>query len=484
MNDKKSNNLIKKFMEFALGNGIVIILGIISTAVVSRLIGTVERGRTSAFITYSSLIVLLATMGIDQAFIRYYNDEEEENRGALLKRAIKYPLIVSILIYILVIVFYKPLSNYLIEETSLLMMILFGLNILINVISNFALINIRMQQRAKTYSLVSATNKITYLITLFLFYSKLGDNYETVIFTTVSGNLATLLFAILAGRREWIEKSRYKNLKTSSKELRKYGMPFILSMGLTWVFQSADIISIKTLIKDSTLANHQNGLYTGAMSIVAILSTVQGVFTTFWIPVAYERYANAPEDTKFFSKISEIVSFFMLCLAAGLMLFKDVVIIFLGGKYVEAKFIFPFLVMMPIMYTISETTFLGINFKKQTKKHISISAVAAIANVLGNLILVPVLGAKGAAISTGLAYVIFFAIRTYYGSKYYKFDISYKSLVPSIVVVYILAIVSSIYSFNSIILITSLLTFAVIFFSYRKLLAELINVIKVKIFKQ
>lgn len=479
-----NNNLVKKFFEFAIGNGLVIILGIISTAVVTRVMDPMANGRASLFITYTGLIVLLATMGIDQAFIRYYNDEDEENRGDLIKRAIKYPVIVSLVVYVGIIIFYKPLSNFIVKETSLFMMILFGLNILITVISNFALINIRMQQRAKTYSLVSATNKIVFLITLFVFSINVGKGYETIVFTTVSGNFAMLFFAIIAGRKEWFKKTDYSKLKVSNSDLRRYGMPFILSMGLTWIFQSADKISIDLLFgSNRNLAFYQNGLYDGAMRIVAILTTVQGVFTTFWIPVAYERYATRPDDTKFFSKISEIVSFFMLCIATGLMLFKDVVIMFLGGQYKDAMFVFPFLVMMPIMYTISETTFLGINFKKQTKKHIYIAGAAAIFNIIGNFILVPILGAKGAAISTGLAYVLFFIIRTYYGNKYYKIDINYKSLVPSVIVVYVLAILSSIYSFNSIILIASLLTFLFIFISYRKLILEFVNIVKLKVKK-
>jgi len=473
------NGLVKKFFEFALGNGIVIILGILSTPIVTRLIGPLEKGKADMFVTYTGLIVLLVTMGIDQAFIRYYNDEKEEDRGALLRKALKYPMILALIVSVISLVFYTLISNQIVKETNFMVSVLFAVNIFATVISNFALINIRMKQKAKTYSLVSATNKIAYLIAIFIFYYFFKDNYMTIILTTVVSNIVMLIFALIAGRNEWFN-TKSKETKTSLKKLRTYGIPFIFSMGLTWVFQSADRIAIDNLIKDVNVATYQVGVYGGAMNIVSILNTIQGVFTTFWIPVAYERYANNPSDTKFFSKISELVSFFMLSFAAGLMALKDIVIIFLGGDYVEAKFIFPFLVMMPIMYTLSETTFLGINFKKQTKKHIYISAVAAIFNVIGNLILVPYMGAKGAAISTGLAYVVFFAIRTYYGSKYYKFDINYKSLVPSIVAVYILAIFSSIYAFNSIILIVSLLTFAVIFFCYRKLIAELFGIIKTK----
>ena len=121
--------------------------------------------------------------------------------------------------------------------------------------------------------------------------------------------------------------------------------------------------------------------YSGAMTIIALLNTFQGAFTTFWTPVAYEKYNKNPEDTKFFSNINQIVSVAMLLLSVGLIATKDIIIGLLGKEYSGAQFIFPFLVFMPIMYTISETTVLGINFKKKTKYHGYIAVISAISNI-------------------------------------------------------------------------------------------------------
>ncbi|WP_418223336.1 lipopolysaccharide biosynthesis protein [Clostridium isatidis] len=472
------NKIFKKFLEFALGNGIVIILSLIYSAVVTRLILPGEKGKADLFVTYNSLLVLILTMGIDQAFIRYYNDEDVENIGGLLKRSVKLPAILSIIVTLICLVFYKPLSNYMVEETSLFLIILFGLNIIISIVSNFAVINIRMKQKAITYSLVNASNKLSYTLFLFIFYSKYNDNYITVVLTTVFANLIMLIFAVLVEYKDWFKVSKTVNINTSITDLRKYGTPFIFSMGLIWIFQSADRIALQHLSTDV-----QIGLYGGAMTIVQILNAAQGIFTTFWTPVAYERYSTNPKDIKFFSKINEIVSFIMLMLATGLMLFKDVIILFLGSEYEQARYIFPFLVVMPIMYTISETTVLGINFMKKTKNHIYIAVASAATNIIGNILLVPYFGAKGAAISTGLAYVIFYIMRTYLGNKYYKIDVNNKRFFISVTAVYILAIFSSFYKFNSIILFVSLIAFTVIILMYKNLVVEIFTLIGAKLRK-
>ncbi|WP_040436799.1 lipopolysaccharide biosynthesis protein [Clostridium sartagoforme] len=351
--------LLKKFIEFAVGNGLVMILGLISTPIVSRMLEPYEKGRADIFITYTSLVVLILTMGIDQAYVRYFNEENENGRGLLLRRAIKVPVLLNFCIGILLLIFYKQVSNYMVEETSFLLVVIFAFHSFVSIISNFAMINVRMKQKAKTYSMLGVINKIAFIIFIVLLFYVFRNNYITLVLSTVLSNLVMVIIAVLTERKDWLSRRKTDKLKTSTKELIKYGTPFIFSMAITWVFQSIDRISIQ-LFSDYT----QLGLYGGAMYIISILNTVQGAFTTFWVPVAYDKYANNPEDRRFFSNINEIVSFFMIIIAIGLIATKDLLIIILGNKYEGAQFIFPFLVLMPIMYTISETTVLGINFKK------------------------------------------------------------------------------------------------------------------------
>lgn len=469
------NSLIKKFIEFAIGNGIVLVLGLLSTPIVSRLIEPYEKGRADMFTTYTSLAVLVITLGIDQAYIRYFNEEKSENRGKLLRRAVKIPILFNVIVSVILLVFYKSFSNYIVDETSLVIVILFVFHVFSSIISNFALIDVRMKQKAKSYSTFGVINKVCFMIYILLIYRVFKGNYITLVLATVFANISMVLCVLFLERKDWFSINRNKDINTSYKDLLKYGYPFIFSMSITWIFQSVDRIAIRQF-SDYT----QVGLYGGAMSIIAILNTVQGAFTTFWIPVAYDRYKNDPNDTKFFAKINEIVSFFMLLLAVGLIATKDISIILLDSKYESARYIFPFLVFMPIMYTISETTVLGINFKKKTKYHIIIAGASALTNIIGNFILVPKLGAKGAAISTGIAYMVFFIVRTYLGNKFFKVNAKYLKFFISIALTYVLAIISSIYKFNMLILAVTIFDLVVICILYRNIIMDCINLIKGK----
>lgn len=472
------NNLFRKFVEFALGNIIVFILGILSVPIVSRMIDPTQNGKASMFITYTSLIVLVLTMGIDQAYVRYYNSEEEENRGNLLRRSIKIPIIANLALGLVLLIFYNKISNLILSETSFLVVVLLLIHSTASIIGNFAMIHVRMKQKGKAYSMLGVINKLSYLGLMFLFFYVFKNNYITMIYATVISNLIMVIMAILYERTDWFNVSN-NSLNTSTKDLFTYGVPFIFSMAITWVFQSIDRISIQNFSNDYA----QIGLYTGAMYIISLLNTVQGAFTTFWTPVAFEKYANDPEDKQFFININEIVSLVMLLISVGLIATKDIIIILLGKKYEGAQFIFPFLVLMPIMYTISETTVLGINFSKKTRYHIYIAGFAAIFNIIGNLVLVPKLGATGAAISTGLAYVVFFIFRTYFANKFYKINFKFFKFGICVVFVYLLAAYSSKHKFNLTILILTIINISVILFAYKDILFDMIKLLKEKLKK-
>lgn len=457
--------LFRKFIEFAMGNGIVLIIGLISSPIITRIIIPEELGKASMFTTITSLIIVVITLGRDQSYIRYYNDEKEYNRGKLFRESIKLPLILNLILGLILIVFYKPVSNMIVKESSFIIVLLMLLHSTFSIISNFALLNVRMKQKGKLYSLFQVVNKLTYLIFIGVLFIIFRNSYMTVVLATIISTLVMGGVALLYDRKQLFNFEINEELNTKSSDLLKYGTPFLFSMSIIWIFQSIDKISLRAFSSFEEI-----GLYTGAMTIITLLNIVQSTFTTFWTPVAYAQYAKEPENHGFFIDINEIVSMIMLLISIMVIALKDIIIVFLGPEYAGAQFIFPFLVFMPIMYTISETTVIGINFSKNTKCHINIAVISAITNVIGNLILVPMYGAKGAAISTGLSYIVFFIARTYYSNKYYKIKYKLKKLWICIIPVYILAAYSSVYKFNSVILYLSILSIIIVLLMYRNII--------------
>ena len=158
------------------------------------------------------------------------------------------------------------------------------------------------------------------------------------------------------------------------------------------------------------------------MTLVNVFAIIQTTFNTLWQPMSVEHYSKDENDRSFYQLGNQLITIVMFFIGITLILCKDIFVYILGSKYREAAYILPFLCFHPIMYTISETTVSGLVFKKKSKMQVVVSAGACLTNIIGNMILVPWLGCKGAAISTGISYIVFFTLRTVLSNRYFYID--------------------------------------------------------------
>lgn len=463
--------LLKTFIKYATGSMFALLAGLITTPILTRLISTEEMGKYSMFITIGSLFASILYLGLDQSYVRFYNDESKESQVALLDKCLKYPMVATAIVAAFSIVFYKTLSNIIIGYGSIVLVVVFDFYLFGLVIDRFWLLKIRMNQKASAYSLLNVIRKLAYLfIAVVLYFTLFGDSSWSLIVSVSLAEAILVLGCRFSERGNWRKGSN--KIATKITDLFKYGFPFIFSTTVTLIFHSTD----KLMLNAMTDYN-QVGLYSGAQNIVNLLTQVQTVFTTFWMPVAYEHYAKKPADKGFFIKINKIVSYGMLLIAILLLCTKDIVVLFLGKKYRDAVYVFPFLAFMPIMYTVSESTVMGINFMKKSSYHVWISLISALTNVCGNYFLIKYFGAKGAAISTGLSYMVFFIARTVLANRVYRINFALGRFFISSVVVYMLAIIASFMNVTPAFLAIAMMTIIVISILYRDILKESINFI-------
>ena len=470
-----NNGLLKKFIEFGMGNFIVLITGFISSPIITRLVMPDELGKFSLFNTLTNLFLFIILCGLDQAYIRFFYEEREDSRGRLLINIIKIPLMINFVLSIILIILYNFLSTLLIGQVSIMLILVMIVHNTFNIINKFSMVVVRMQQKGKAYSFLQVLGRISYIAFIFISLNWFHHDYRVLVFGTVLSNVVVAMIAVAIERKYWFSPKSSSKLNTTTQEMLRFGIPLIFSFSITWILQSTDKFFIEGFNGYAEL-----GIYTAAFTIVSLLNAVQETFVTFFTPVANEHYKKNPKDTEFFTRINVIATVLMFLVGVGIIVFKDIFVMLLGENYREASYIFPFLIFMPLMLTISETTVIGINFHKQTKKHIKISLIAAIVNIIGNLILVPLLGARGAAISTGFSYVVLYIFRTYESNKLYKVNYNQVNLFISLILLTVLAVYASFHPVNIQLIGLGILTIVGVLFLYRRPLLELITMLKNK----
>ena len=413
-------NLLKKFISFSIGGYINAIIGFFMLPFVTRILSPEEYGIASLIAVFIDMLVIICSLGMDQGLVRFFYEEDEGNRGRLLYNSIFYPIIFFCFLSILLFIFRNKISIFILNSKDNFLWMLIVLSILFRLLHLFSILIIRMKQKGKLFSFFNILLKISELFFIIILYNIYKNNYKILVLASLFSFILTSLLSILLERKTWTFSGKEK---VTRKELLKYSFPLILTMALTWLFASADKITIKYF---SDL--YQVGLYSSSFKIVSIISVVQSGFTTFWTPIVYEHYSKYPEDRVFYKKANDYLSFVFFSMGLGILIFRDIIVFLLGNKYYFSKFIIPMLVFIPVMYLISETTVMGITFKKKSKYFLYISIVVSVMNILGNLLLVPILGAKGAAISTGFSYILFFILRTYFSIRLINFGFNLKRI--------------------------------------------------------
>lgn len=477
---KNSPSPLMHFLIISGGTFINILIGVFTTPLITRMVEPSEYGKLSIFNLYASIAVMIFCLGLDQAMVRfYYSYDSIAYKRKILKKVLVLPILSwSIFATIFLIMYYKKIVAFEFGKAILIILIFC---VFIQILSRISLLLLRLQYHSIGYSFANIINKVCYviLVILSIIVFKKNGLFILALSTTIS-SLITLCVSVLFERKIWFNKTKSinENFNISNMELVKYGLPFILSMGITTVFQGIDKISLNYFCSYKEI-----GIYSGAMSLVNIFAVLQSSFNSIWAPMATEHYEKNKNDVSFYQKGNAYITFLMFGMGICLIFAKDLFALFLGEKYRQAAYVLPCLCFNPIMYTISETTVSGINFFKKSHLHIWSALFACITNIIGNTILVPNFGGRGAAISTGLSYIVFFAVRTFFSNKYFYVDFKLYKLSILTIIVFLYAIYNTFVKFNFITVVFFIFCISVLLLLYKEELFGCFQLLKKYIFK-
>lgn len=435
----------KHFFTLFLGTGLNVILGIITTPVVTRLVNPDVYGQLSIFTLYGSILMVFMLFGQDQAYNRfYYARPEREYKRYILGLTAKIPILLSIVISVVICIY------YVLSGSDNKVLLIFAVYTISMVVDRFTNTTLRLDMKSAMYSFTMNMQKLTY--TMFVVIAVYFTDISHILILTgctVLAQIVSCVIGIIVERDMWRpetflsnKNSRYIRVVNFRKTFR-YGWPFIFSSLCAWLFTGADKLMIQFLSNDTQL-----GIYASALSVIGIFSVITNTFTTIWAPMAVEEYEKKSGSTEFFVKATDYIAIVLFAAGACVILFKDLIVFLLGPEYREAVFLIPFLSLYPVLYTISESTVYGINFLQKTHWHIIITGACGLLNVVLNYFLIKAMGSLGAAVATGITYTALLIFRTYFSLKCFPVKYHLKKMAVMIVMYYVFVIYNSYFKIN------------------------------------
>ncbi len=423
---------IKKLCGFSIGPIVGALISFITIPITTYFVSPEEYGKVTMFTLVQSVFTVVAYLGLDQSYTRFYNEEKDKKK--LLFNCIVIPMIFSIFLSILLVIEPKVISKWLFESPDYTLPIyILALTIPLLILERFLLLSIRMEEMAVRYSLYNISLKlIVFFVTLY-FVLNVRRDFLAIVYSSIIGQIIGDILLIITNIKRI--SFNFKHIdKSLLKELLKFGLPLILVSVIGWALNSMDKVFLRVMSNFEQL-----GYYNIAMKISNMLLIIQSSFTAFWVPTAY-RWYKENKDFENYNLVSKALTVGMSIIFLIILLLKDLIPLFISQAYNQSIYIIPFLLFYPIMYTISETTTLGITFSKKSYLNLIVSVLSIITNLFLNFILVPKYAAVGAAIATGISYIVFFWARTIISRKiWYKFKVDryvYITIVLLIAAIY------------------------------------------------
>jgi O-antigen/teichoic acid export membrane protein len=400
---------IQRLLAFSIGPAGGALIAFITIPVTTHFVSPEEYGKASMFALALTMLSTLQYLGIDQSYTREFN--EVKDRKALFIHALLLPLLFALFLLVLIAFNLGAASHLLFgERDQYSAALLLGISLVFITFERFILLSIRMEEKAFTYSFFNIFIKLVILIATVTFVLCIRRDFLAVVYSTAAGQIIGDLFLIIRYRAYFSLRGFHFD-RALIRRMLLFGLPLVVAASASTFLNSAGRLALLTW---SSFYNI--GLFQAALKITAVLTVVQTSFTSFWVPTAY-RWYSVGRPMRSFQAVSDGVLLIMSVLYFGVILFKDQIMLLLSAQYLPAAGILGLLALQPVLYTVSETTTLGIVFSRKSYLNIVVSICALIPCLLINVLVVPKYGMIGAGLATGVSYVLFFWSRSYFSSK-------------------------------------------------------------------
>ena len=422
----------KKFMKnlagFSAASWISAAVSFFATPVFTRLYLPEEAGRINVFMTFAVFFQTIGLLGLDQAFMRYYNESLDGiTKNNMLAVCLKINYITAGISAAAVLIFHSFFSVQVSGYSNLIVPVCLSSVIFSGVTLRMTSISSRMQNSVLLYTIQMTaavlTEKVLYLLIAFF----RADHLHAVIAVSAGYLASAVIFLLVSKKRKLLETAK-KIPFGSIASLLKLSVPYVPVLMLSWLNNSIPLYSLKRYTDYASV-----GIYTSAVTISNILTIIQTGFGAYWDPLVY-RYYNDETKKKMLESIQRYAVFAVFALGLSVIGFQDIIYLLVGERFRAGKQFFALLIFMPLCSMVSQTTGIGIMISKKSYLNNYSFLFSAAANLILSEILIPRIGIAGAACAAACASVVMMCIRTHLGRRYYRISSSISFIVWSFLI--------------------------------------------------
>ena len=433
----KYKKLASNTIVFAIGSFGSKILLLLLTRLYTGNINPGDNSTKELLELTANFLIPIITFSIADAVIRYGIDKNFDNRKVFTSAC------VSELCGIGVLLLLSPLLQFLpYTEGCVILLVIYCIT------SGFRQIASQFV-RARGLVRLFAMDGILATLTLFLFNVTFIAGFHLgvtgfLISVILSDLLSGVFLWLVAGLHKFF-RLRYLDRKMLRTMLR-FSIPLIPSALLWLVTGFSDRLFIRYMSgPDGLVGETAAGIYGVSTKIPNLISTISTIFFQAWNMSAIEEN-DSTDRSRFYHRVFDAYQSFLFIASAGLIVFVQVLSNILINsdiypEYATAYRYTPVLIAGVLMMCFNQFLSSVYSATQHTTHSFWTSLIAAVVNIVLNIILIRFWGIMGAAIATFVSYFICYCIRIVDARKYVPFPVNHAKFAANTALLFLLGIV-------------------------------------------
>lgn len=403
--------LLKSSGVYALASIATPLISLVMAPFVTHHVSQSDYGALAVISTGISLFGGISQLGLGSAFFRAYNYDftSESERKSVLATASALLAVLSLCATACVALLAPLVSSALLGTPAKSGLILIGVSVLfLQNLTVPAFAWMRAENRAVFFALLSVGSLVTNLTCTILFVGP----FNLGIGGSLLGTAAGYGLVVLCTALPIVIRSQLRIRVDIARSMLAFGVPQVFSLVSFWILQFSDRLLLSLLRSESQTAS-----YAVAYNLGTVLSTVViSPFTLAW-PTTMYAIAKRADGPRVFGQVFRWFSIVLFVAAFGLSVVGRFALdLLFPPSYHTVAYIVPIIAASIAFYGVYLFFMTGVSLQRKMWLASLFMTIAAVLNVGLNIVLIPLYGASGAALSTLIAYIIL-AVVAYIGNQ-------------------------------------------------------------------
>jgi len=383
-------------------------LGLFKEIYLARFLGANDYGLFSLAFSIFLFLSILSLLGFQNGLV-YFISSNLKAKNSYIKIALKYSLLTSVIISLLVIVFNEQFATVFNNPKLSELLIFFGLAIPMYVLLNISVAIARGHKDLVPKVLFFDIGQLFLFILFFLISSYIFEiGLKGVVFSfLLSYFLSSIISAFFVNKRYYLSSfwQKKNNFSTDiiSKNLFSYSWPIYLSSFFQQIVSRGSLIILGLFLTENIV-----GVFTASQRLAFFINTPLSVLIPIFFPVITELISSGEDQEAdiIYRNISKWLVLITLPFFLFAIFFPELIIeLVFGGEYLSGLIVLRLILMGSFFGIFAGPIHNFLMSYRKTKLILLNTVVSAVINIGLSVILIPIYGLTGAGIAVAFSII-------------------------------------------------------------------------------